>query len=344
MNPQFNSIPRRNFLKTAGGAMLGTSASLTLPSGKVWAIPKQPDPHANTPESLVKTLYDSFSPGQREVVCFDWNYQDPKRKLLRTRVANNWDVTEHYINSKFFSDDQRAMIREIFEGIYQPEWHAKIDKQLDDDSGGFGETNSIAIFGEPGRAKFEFVLTGRHMTTRCDGNSAIHVAFGGPIFYGHAADGFNEGPDHPGNVFWPQALSANLLYDALDGKQRTQARVDRGMPPESKVGFRGINGKFQGLPIAELSADQKQLVQETLQTLLEPYRQSDQDEVVACLRAQGGLDACHMAYYAQNDLGNDQVWDCWRLEGPSFVWHYRGAPHVHVWVHVANDARVRLNA
>ena len=66
--------------------------------------------------------------------------------------------------------------------------------------------------------------------------------------------------------------------------------------------------------------------------------------MVACLRAQGGLDACHMAYYAQNDLGNDQVWDCWRLEGPSFVWHYRGAPHVHVWVHVANDARVRLNA
>lgn len=47
------------------------------------------------------------------------------------------------------------------------------------------------------------MLTGRHMTVRCDGNSAEHVAFGGPIFYGHAASGFNEKPDHPGNVFWP---------------------------------------------------------------------------------------------------------------------------------------------
>ena len=39
------------------------------------------------------------------------------------------------------------------------------------------------------------------------------VAFGGPIFYGHAADGFNEGPTHPGNVFWPQAVAANKLFD-----------------------------------------------------------------------------------------------------------------------------------
>ena len=64
----------------------------------------------------------------------------------------------------------------------------------------------------------------------------------------------------------------------------------------------------------------------------------------ACLKAQGGLDACHLAFYAQNDIGNDGVWDIWRLEGPSFVWHYRGAPHVHVWVNVADDPSVKLNA
>ena len=26
----------------------------------------------------------------------------------------------------------------------------------------------------------------------------------------------------------------------------------------------------------------------------------------------------------------------WRVEGPAFVWHFRGAPHVHVWVNVAH--------
>jgi hypothetical protein len=26
------------------------------------------------------------------------------------------------------------------------------------------------------------------------------------------------------------------------------------------------------------------------------------------------------------------------------VWHWRGAPHVHVWVNVADDPKVDLNA
>ena len=43
-------------------------------------------------------------------------------------------------------------------------------------------------------------------------------------------------------------------------------------------------------------------------------------------------------------MGDDGVWDNWRIEGPSFVWHYRGAPHVHVWVNVADDPSVKLNA
>jgi hypothetical protein len=78
--------------------------------------------------------------------------------------------------------------------------------------------------------------------------------------------------------------------------------------------------------------------------LVEPYRQSDRDEVTKCLKAQGGLENCHLAYYSQNDIGKDGVWDVWRLEGPAFVWYYRGAPHVHVWVNVADDPSVKLNA
>jgi len=31
---------------------------------------------------------------------------------------------------------------------------------LEDDSGGYGEQNSIAIFGKPGEGRFELVMTG----------------------------------------------------------------------------------------------------------------------------------------------------------------------------------------
>ncbi|MFT7640586.1 MAG: hypothetical protein ACI9G1_002330, partial [Pirellulaceae bacterium] len=160
---------------------------------------------------------------------------------------------------------------------------------------------------------------------------------------GHAAQGFNEKPNHPGNVFWEQALAANQVYEVLDGKQRKLAEVN-GSIGEKSAGFRGAKGEFAGIPVSELSADQKEQVQKTLEKLVEPYRTSDRDEVYACLKAQGGLDACHLAFYVDHDLGKDKVWDNWRLEGPSFVWYFRGDPHVHVWVNVADDASVKLNA
>ncbi len=339
-------LQRREFLTAAGGAVLGATAlGGVLPAGRVWAKAKVEPAAAGTPESLVKVLYEALSPKQREIMCFDWEHVDKDRGLLRTRVANNWEITEKFINDKeFYTDDQRKIIRGIFEGIINPEWHSRIDKQLADDSEGYGAKNSIAIFGKPGSDKFEFVMTGRHMTIRCDGNSADHVAFGGPIFYGHAADGFNEGPTHPGNVFWPQAQAANKLYQMLDGKQQAQALLKEGLPKEQQVAFRGKDGKFQGLPVREMSSDQKEHLQQVMALLVEPYRQSDRDEVTQCLKAQGGLDNCHLAYYAQEDIGKDGVWDIWRLEGPAFVWHYRGAPHVHVWVNVADDPSVKLNA
>ena len=153
-----------------------------------------------------------------------------------------------------------------------------------------------------------------------------------------------EEPNHPSNVFWHQALAANKLYDMFNGKQRKQALVVKGMPTEELIGFRGKQGKFDGLPVTEFSPDQKKHLQTVLKLLLEPFRQSDQDEVTRCLKVQGGLDACHLAFYKEGDLGEDGLWDNWRLEGPSFVWYFRGTPHVHVWVNVADTSAVKLNS
>ena len=90
---------------------------------------------------VLKVLYDALSPKQREEICFAWDYQDPKRGLLRTFVANNWQITEPSLithKDPFYTDEQRDIVRKIFEGLIQPEWQTKIDKQLEDDAGGFG--------------------------------------------------------------------------------------------------------------------------------------------------------------------------------------------------------------
>jgi len=330
------AVSRRRFLAGA------TAGAVALPAARLaWAAETAATP--KTAETLAGLLHASLTPKQREVVCFPWDYRHPKFGLLRTRVGNNWNATAPEVAGDFFTKDQRQLIRDIFEQLIEPEWHARFDKQLEDDAGGFGHSQSIALIGEPANdGKFQFLLTGRHMTLRCDGDSAEHVAFGGPIFYGHDAGGFNEGPQHPGNVFWPQALAANRVYAMLDGKQRASALVDT-MPAENAIGFRGADGGTPGIPASELSADQRAELEKVLGILLEPYRTRDRDEVRGCLAAQGGLDRCRLAFYRSGDLGNDGVWDCWRLEGPAFVWHFRGAPHVHVWVNVADTPAIATN-
>jgi len=331
-----NQLDRRRFLQNVSAATVAGGALGVWGASGVAA-----EATSTSAESLVGRLYETLTESQRKQICFDWNHTAGKRGLLRTFVANNWNITKPEINTDFYTNDQRDLVRQVFESIIHPSWHERYYRQLEDDAGGFGNEQSIAIFGQPNQGKFELVLTGRHMTLRCDGNSADHVAFGGPIFYGHAPE-FNEGANHTGNVFWHQAVAANDLYKMLSGKQQQEALLPK-TPPEREVGFHG-DASIPGLPVTEMSGDQKEHLQNVLGLLVEMYRSGDQDEVMQCLKTQGGLDACSLSFYADRDIGGDGVWDNWRLEGPSFVWHYRGAPHVHVWVNVADDPSVKTNS
>jgi hypothetical protein len=334
----FTMNNRRQFLKTATATALLPLVALP----KVFAAPSK----TSAAETAVKALFDSLTMAQRGDVCFPWNHQDEKRGLLRTFVANNWQITKHTVGGGFYTKEQQGIIADIFKNLVNPDWHAKFLKQLKDDSDGkpFGAAQAVAIFGEPGSEQFEFVLTGRHQTIRADGNTEKHVAFGGPIFYGHATGGDDDKPGHPGNVFWEQGEAANGLYKMLDDKQQKRAMVAK-TPKEHEVGFRGAKiEEAPGLPVAELTGDVKKGLQKLLEKLIEPFRTEDRDEVSTALKAQGGLDQCRLSFFEDADKGNDKVWDNWRLEGPSFVWHFRGDPHVHVWVNVADDAGVKLNA
>ena len=316
---------RRNFIKTSlGGVAAVATSGLVLP-GRAEA-PKA------TPETLVGTLFKSLNEAQRKEICFPFEHP------LRSKVDNNWHITKAKLRD--FTKDQQAMITDIFNGLHSPEYAEKVMAQVTHDSGkeGFG-SSSIALFGEPGTGKFEFVLTGRHCTRRCDGDSVEGAAFGGPIFYGHAAQGSNEKADHKGNAYWYQAVRANEVFKMLDGKQRAQALLDE--PREEQgtdtVKLTGKKAGLPGIPLSDLSRDQKDHVRKVLADLLAPFRKADADEAMKLIEANG-LDQVHMAFYKAEDIGNDDVWDIWQLEGPAMVWYFRGAPHVHVWAHIRDKA------
>ena len=314
--PDCSAIGRREFLKTtvlAGAAAAGTAAL---------AKPVQ------SSETLVAHLYQALSPQQKQTVTFPFDHP------LRSKVDNNWRITPVKIG-EFFTRDQQAMIREIFTGLHNPEFVEKVFYHMEEDGGGLGNY-SIALFGEPGSGAFEFVLTGRHCTIRCDGDSVEGAAFGGPIFYGHASQGFNEEPDHPKNVYWYQARRANQVFQALGGKQREMAllgdpRAEKGT---ATVALKKLGELVPGLPISEMTPDQKDLVEKVLADLLLPFRKRDRDEAMKYIRANGGIEALTMAFYKNVDIGTDGVWDVWQLESPTMIWYFRGAPHVHTWVNI----------
>ena len=311
-------VSRRDFIRTAGAA----AAAAVAAKAPVWASTWREE----KPETLVKKFHESLKPEQREKICFGWD--DPRRQ----KVSNNWEIVPQQVG-KFYTGDQQQVLKDIFRGLVSEDGAARFAKSMKDDYGGF-ESYHVAMFGDPATAQWEWVLTGRHVTIRCDGNTQENVAFGGPIFYGHAAEGFNEKPDHPGNVFWKQALLANKVFAALDGKQQEKALLAKS-PADEEKSIKIKKDGWAGLAVGELSKDQKGLVEETLKDLLAPYRASDVDEALAFIKEGGGLDKVHLAFYQDGDLGNDRVWDRWKLEGPTMSWYFRGSPHVHTWVNIA---------
>jgi hypothetical protein len=312
-----SSSSRRQFLVQSATALLTTGLKAAAPTG----------------ETLVQQLHGSLTETQLSALSFGWDHK------LRQHVDNNWHITKTPIG-KLLNADQQDLVKQIFISLHNPEMADEVLRQFNEDTEGEGfGSASIAFFGAPKSGQFEFVFTGRHCTRRCDGDSEKGAAFGGPIFYGHASKDFDEGPKHEGNVYWFQAQRANEMFQALSGKQREQALLAK-TPAEKGDSTVELTGRRQGLPgmaVGDMSSDQKDLFRKVLTDLLKPFRKSEAEESMRYIEA-AGLDAMHMAFYKDNDLGDDGVWDNWRIEGPNVVWYFRGSPHVHCWAHIREPA------
>lgn len=319
--PTTTALSRRDFVRHA--AVLTGAAAMT-PWAGLYAAPTVDSPA----ETIVQRFFATLSPEQRGEICFPFDHAN------RTRISANWHVSKPTLVGPFYTAEQKQMIGEIFKNLTSEDGHARFIEQMNDDSGGL-EQYSVAVFGTPGEGAFEWALTGRHMTIRADGDSVAGAAFGGPIVYGH---GEEENPKQ--NLFYYQTQRANEVFRALDAKQAEQALIANS-PAETAVQLRHDGAPFAGIGVGELSKDQKQLVRSVIKTILAPYRDEDVLEALQVLEAGGGLSKLHMAFYRQDgagrslDLNNDQEWDVWRIEGPTFVCHFRGAPHVHAYINIA---------
>ncbi|MFN7920786.1 MAG: DUF3500 domain-containing protein [Bryobacteraceae bacterium] len=323
-----NQLSRRVWIQAAASAGLGAITSgdnlLAAGRGRVDSLPTQ--------------LYKSLSDAQREKICLAVDH--PKRQF----ISNWWYIhPEHRIPSTF-TPEQQELIGKIFDTMHNPEHRAGINNQvLIDQYGEPKNAPSAGFFGTPEDENFEFIFTGHHVTRRCNAHFDEGHGFGGaPIFYGHyphpvkvGRENFNETKDHPGNPYWYQGKIFNRFVDALDGRQRAMGLVSvapRGEEPNTVI---QIATEKRGLPCSELSGDQKKLLLETMRGMMAMFREDDVKATIETIRKKKMVDQLRISWFGgEYDIGSDQVWDTWQIEGPGMVWYFRGVPHIHCYFHL----------
>ena len=330
-----SEMPRRDFIRAVAGSAAGLlGGSSLLSSPRAFAAPDAPAAAAKPAEALIRELFVTLTPEQKAAVVLPWDHGADKGQPTRLKTHNAAPLGKRL--GEQFTPAQQDLIRTTFKAILSgEEAFARISRNGKWDSSGSFEGNGIAIFGDPsGKDPFSWVFAGHHLTLRCDGNSQPNTAFGGPMYYGHSANGHSDG-----NVYNYQTKHVMSVFDMLNEEQRKKAVVV-GDPGDGAAALRPklVAEPPAGVAYTDLEESQKNLVSGVMRTLLDPFRKEDGDEVMQLIKTNGGMEKVRLAFYKENaEKGNDR-WDYWRLEGPGFVWNYRVLPHVHCFVNVVGQA------
>jgi hypothetical protein len=333
--PEPPPVDRRSFFRVMGAAAvaLGAAGSVRGAADET-KTEKKPRPA----EELIKELFSTLNNEQKKKIVLPYDHgggkgSRPTRKGMYNAAINNIRIETVYTKAQ----------EELIEKIVKAMSNGDDGYRLISRGGTWDASKSLSrcgalFFGEPnGPDKSAFVFSGHHMTIRCDGDFQDGTAWAGPIYYGHSPNGYSRG-----NLFNYQTRSVIGLHKALDEKQREKGTILKGNPGEMdrSVQFKAKAEDRPGLPIADLSKDQKALVEKVMRDVLSPFRKEDADEVMLVIKQIGGMEKIKLAFYADNYEGaktsKEQPWSFWRLEGPGFVWNFRVLPHVHTYVNISS--------
>ncbi len=319
---------RRSFLRGAGGAAAAL-AGASLLGRTAGAAEEEAKPAAPKPaEGLIRELFETFSEEQRTSLVLPYDHRtDANAELTRHRTFNSPAMGKRI--GEVYTPAQRELVERIARAILaDDEAFKRVSRGGKWDSSGSFDGCGAILFGEPGTdSPYAYLFSGHHLTLRCDGNTQPGVAWGGPIYYGHSAGGYTID-----NVYRYQTEAVQAVFDALSEEQRKKA-LGGESPGDGQRGLKPRDPR-PGIAYADLGAEQRELVEKVMRALLSPFRAEDAEEVMSLVKANGGMEQIHLAFYEDEDPYEGRPWHFWRLEGPGFVWNYRVLPHVHCFVNI----------
>ncbi len=332
---------RRRFLQGAGFA-----AGLVATQGLGWL--SRTDPSGWDFERTARVLWQSLSPAQRAAVALPWDH--PSRQVT-VHVAC-LDVPRL---GDVLTAEQRGLVHHLYETATSDEKRRRFGKLIGLEAGGL-DPCAFLFYGSPEGGPFQVSISGGHLLMRAGGMIEGGSAFGGPLGYGHQTG--NGTPRLPGNAFSYHGDAANGLVGRLPSEARARALVAGEPPHECAVQVQAAGGRFRGLPVASLDDAGKAEVASLVDVVLSCYGADDREAAWGCIRRNGGVEALHLAVWSERGFYDDGAawseldpaaraahgepyWHVWRIEGPGTVLHFRGWPHVHAAIHVAEDGGAR---
>jgi hypothetical protein len=320
---------RRSALKLGAGLSVIASAGFY---GGYQFLPPSRSRVLESVDILARRLYSGLDDEQRTDTCV--KYDHPLRQYHNRGV---WGGGRSIVFG--FSREQRRILTDLLYAGLSETGRDRVPEEFFTRWSGV-HSMRVLICGDPTSPPYQIILTGTHLNLRVGGKSAEGAAFGGPQVYGDQRG--NEVVGLPGNVYRDQFLLGQRILRNLDAGRRKLAVIEEA-PVQTQIELQGRHRSLPGIPVAELAAEDKDLVRQLVERVFSTYPAEDVTYARECLAANGGINALFLSYYQHGEDGDIPEGQVFRLEGPAAVLYFRGYPHVHAFINVAMDGDAPLS-
>ena len=328
-------IARRAILGGIGGA-----AGLAITGAGSWD-------HAGVGFSeLYNALVRSLSPTQKQYTFLPSDH--PARQITLTQAVHQGPHIGTLYNSY-----QTDLIRKIYQHLLSLQGQHWMRNTISLE-GRFEASNFKIYSNDPERLTIEnsqVVINGGHYMLRSKDLAGSGYALGGPISYGQQLG--DKQYKVEGNAFKAHGDALDQFHRALSKRERLTA-YENSPPYELLLQIQGNDGVFSGIRIGAVSDSAQEVAQDTINTLLSGFTAEQRSEAWSAIDDNGGIESLYVtmfrdfSFYAKGvrytDLDQAQrnsrdvpYAQVWRIEGPAFVMHFQGYPHVHAYLNIVRD-------
>jgi Protein of unknown function (DUF3500) len=336
------ALPDRRRVVLAGGALLGVAA---LPNAAAAATDAGLAPAANL-LAAARKLLSSFDADQRKAASFAWNGPE----------WNGWNYfgvggfIKPGLRLEQMNAAQKAAAWDLLATVFSPAGLAKtknvmlLQDILAASGNGAGQRSSqrfsFAFFGTPAETgAWGFRLEGHHLTQSIAVRDGRIVSVT-PSSFSALPNRVTSGPHAGLNTLKDEEALARRLVGDLAPKLQARARLsDRALGNiVSYAGRERANAQKVGLPAAELTSAQRDLIWQLIETYAVEYVSPSLTAAQRARVQSGDRDAVHFAWYGPNT--RDTAFG-YRVIGDGFVIEMGSvdaeAQHLHTIYHdVAN--------